>query len=73
VHGPVAADGDEQVRVCGGFAGERGEVPGPLREQGVAVQPGRGRPVRELRPAAAGRAVLGGRVDEKDDALNGIR
>jgi hypothetical protein len=37
VHGPVAADGDEQVRVCGGFAGERCEVPGPLREQGVAV------------------------------------
>jgi hypothetical protein len=73
VDGPVAADGDEQVRVCGGFAGERRQVPGPLRQQRVAAQPGCGRTVRELRPAAAGGAVLGGRVDQEDGPFNGIR
>jgi hypothetical protein len=72
VHRPVAADRDEQVGVGRRFAGELGQVPGPLREQRVAAQSRRGRAVRELRPAAAGGAVLGGGVDQEDDALNGI-
>jgi hypothetical protein len=73
VHGPVSADGDQQVGLGGRFARELGEVPGPLGKERVAAQPQRGRPVGELGPAAAGGAVLGGRVDEEDDALNGIR
>jgi hypothetical protein len=73
VHGSIPADRDEEVGVRGGLAGELGQVPWPLREQRVAAQPERRSSVRELRPAATRGAVLGGRVDEEDDSLNGIR
>jgi hypothetical protein len=35
VDGAVAADGDEQVGVCGRLASELRQVTGPLREQRV--------------------------------------
>ena len=64
---PVATDDDEQPR-----AGERrlarelGEVPRPLAEERVALEPGRRGPPRELGPAAPGRPVRRRRVDEED-------
>jgi len=73
VHGPVPADCDEEVGVRSGLSRELGQVPRALREQRIAAQPERRGPVRELRPAASGGAVLGGRVDEERDSLNGIR
>jgi hypothetical protein len=72
VHGPVPADRDEEVGVSGGLARELGEVSLALREQRVAAQPERRGLVSKLRPPASCGAVLGGRVDEEDDALNGI-
>jgi hypothetical protein len=73
VHGSVPADRDEEVGIGGGLARELGQVPRALREQRIAAQPERGGAVRELRPAASGGAVLGGRVDEERDSFNGIR
>jgi hypothetical protein len=71
VDGAVAADGDEKVGVGGRLAGELGQVARPLGEQGVAAQPQGGRAVGELGPAAPRGAVLGSRVDQERDALNG--
>jgi hypothetical protein len=48
-------------------------MPRALREQRVAAQPERRGLVSELRPPASRGAVLGGWVDEEDDALNGIQ
>jgi hypothetical protein len=73
VDGPVPADCDEEVGVGGGLARELGQVPRALREQRIAAQPERRGPVRELRPAPSGGAVLGSGVDEERDSLNGIR
>jgi hypothetical protein len=42
----------------------------PLGEERIALQAEGRRAVGELGPAPAGRAVLGRRVDEEDDALN---
>jgi len=73
MHGSVAADRDEELGVRGGLASELGQVSRAFREQRVAAQPECRGSVRELRPAASGGAVLGGRVDEERDALNGIQ
>jgi hypothetical protein len=48
-----------------------GELTGPLGEQRVASQSEGPGAVRELGPAAAGGAVLGGRIDEEDGLANG--
>jgi hypothetical protein len=72
VHGPVPADGDEQRRAGPGLARELGQVPGPLGEERVALQPERGRLVRQLRPAPPGRTGLGRRVDQEDRVANEI-
>jgi hypothetical protein len=73
VHGPIPADRDEEVGVRRRLARELGQVPRTLREQRVAAQPERRGSVRELGPAASRGAVLGGRVDQKNDSLNEIR
>jgi hypothetical protein len=63
----VAADGNEQACAAGnGSSGEVGEVPGPFREERVALQAASGRDARDLGPAAAGASAVGGRVDEED-------
>jgi len=67
VHGPVAADRDEQPRAAGRcLAREVDEVAGPLGKECVADQAVLGCKVGDLGPALAGRAVVGGRVDEED-------
>ena len=73
VHGAVAADRHEQRRRRRGLARELGQVARPLGEQRVALQPERGRLVRELRPAPTRRAVLGRGVDQEDRVANGRR
>ena len=74
VDGAVAADDDEQARAAvGRRPRELRELPGPLGEERVAPQPERGRRMRELGPAPAGRAVLRGGVDEEDGANGRVR
>ena len=66
VHGPVAADCDEQARAPRPqLSGEVREVLGPLREERVAGQAPIGGEPRDLGPALPGGAVVGGRVDEE--------
>jgi hypothetical protein len=63
----VAADGDEQARAGGNrIAGEVGQVSGPLGEERVATQATLVRGPRDLGPAAAGRPVVGGGIDQED-------
>jgi hypothetical protein len=72
VHGPVAPDRDEQSRAAfRRLACELDEMPGLLREQSVADQPTFGRQPGNLRPALAGRPVVGRGIDEEDGLANG--
>jgi hypothetical protein len=69
VDGPVAADDDEQVGTSGdGIPGQLDQVARTLREERFSREPALGRGVGDLRPAAPGGPVLGGRVDEEDRA-----
>jgi hypothetical protein len=71
VDGPVAADRDDQPRSAfGGLSRELAELTLPLGDERIARQPERGCAVRQLGPATAGRAVVGGRVDEEDGVAN---
>jgi hypothetical protein len=73
VNRPVAADCDEQRRALGRAARELREVARPLREQRLAAQAERRRPMRQLGPVPPGRAVLGGGIDQEDRFANGFR
>jgi len=73
VQGAVPADGDDELRAVGGGAlGELREVPGAGREEGLAGEAELRGAMCELRPAPAGGAVRGRRVDE-EDRVNGLR
>jgi hypothetical protein len=74
VHGPVAADGDEQARsVLDGFPRQVDEVTRALGDERVAGKPPLGREPGDLGPALARGAVVGRRVDEEDGLANGVR
>jgi hypothetical protein len=45
-------------------------MPRPLREERVALEAGRRRLVRELRPVLPRRPVVRGGVDEEDDRVS---
>jgi hypothetical protein len=65
VHGPVAADDDEQARaVVGRLASELSELARPLRKDRLAAEAGRVGRLRDLRPAFSGLPVRRRRVDE---------
>jgi len=69
VQRPVAADRDDESRaVAGRLLGQLRQVPGPFREERLALEPEVRRAVRERRPALARGAVVGRRVDEEDGA-----
>ena len=67
----VAADRDDERRALGGRAlRQLDQVPGPLGEERLALEPEVRRPVGELGPALPGDAVVRRRVDEEDGAAN---
>jgi hypothetical protein len=74
VHGPVAADHDEELGALRrGLAGELRQLALFFREERVALEPLLGSESRDLGPSLSGRAVVGRRVDEEDGFANGRR
>src|SRR4029079_2642674 len=70
VDGAFSAHGDtETCAAWGRLSGELLQMPRAFREQDVPGEAQRLRPVGELRPAAAGRPVRRGGVDQEDGAL----
>jgi hypothetical protein len=69
----VAADRDDLFRAVAGRLGdELREMTGAFGEERDALEAALRRAVRDLRPAAPGGPVVGGRIDEEDRA-NGQR
>jgi hypothetical protein len=71
IDGSVAADDHEERRAAvDRLRRELGQMPRPLREERVALEAGRRRLVRELRPVLPRRLVVRGGVDEEDDRVS---
>ena len=69
VHGPVAADDDQQRgALVDRFRGQCSELARPVRDERIAVEPACGRAMCDLGPPLPGRTAGGGRVDEEDRA-----
>ena len=73
VDGAVAADDDEQLAPSSAASrASSARWPGRSEKSASPSSPGVAAAVGELRPALAGRAVVGRRVDEEDDSV-GVR